>query len=63
MVAINCLRWQTMLENLDRVGPVDNRPSTDQLQNFVKNKEEEEKHVKCDMSHVTRYKWQAKCQT
>ena len=30
--------WQMMLEKLDKVGPVDNRPSTDKLHHFVRKK-------------------------
>ena len=38
---------------LDGVGPVDNRPSIDKLQNFVKKEEEKKLNVTCDMRHVT----------
>ena len=36
------------MSKLDRVGPVDNRPSTDKLHHFVQ-KKEEKKEVTCDM--------------
>ena len=39
------------LTKLDGVGPVDNRPSTDKLQHFVKKKEEKKRRKKivtCD---------------
>ena len=47
---------------LDRVGPVDNRPSTDKLHHFVKKTKQKINkkltcdtwHVTCDMWHVTR---------
>ena len=42
---------------LDGVGPVDNRPSTDELHNFVKKK------VTCDMWHVTCDTWHVTCDT
>ena len=35
----------------DGVGPVDNRPTTDELHHFVR---EEEKKVTCDAGHMTR---------
>ena len=37
---------------LDGVGPVDNRPSTDKLHQIVRKKEKKKK-VTCDMWHVT----------
>jgi hypothetical protein len=40
---------------LDGVGPVDNRPSTDKLHHFVREKttkKQQQKHVTCDMWHV-----------
>ena len=56
---------------LDGVGPVDNRPCTDKLHHFVKEKKKKKKkrrkkiwhvtrdtwHVTCDTWHVTRDKW------
>ena len=42
------------LWKLDGVGPVDNRPSTNKLQHFVKKKMW---HVTCDMWHVTCDTW------
>ena len=39
---------------LDRVGPVDNRPSTDELHNFFQKKCERKK---CDAWHVTHGMW------
>ena len=42
--------------DLDGVGPVDNRPSTDKLHNFVKKKKMKKfdmLHVTYDMCHVT----------
>ena len=52
----NRVEW---LHKLDGVGPVDNRPSTNKLHQFVK-----KKHVTCDMWHVTRdiwHMWHATC--
>ena len=44
---------QTLFANqLDGVGPVDNRPSTNNLHHFVKKKK-----MTCDTWHVTRDKW------
>ena len=46
-----------VITKLDRVGPVDNRPSTDKLHHFVRKKERKKNdmwHVTCDMWHVTR---------
>ena len=40
---------------LDGVGPVDNRPSTDKLNHFVRKKHK--KHVTCDTWHVTCDTW------
>ena len=37
--------------NLDGVGPVDNRRSTDKLHQFVQKKER--KNMTCDMGHMT----------
>ena len=37
---------------LDGVGTVDNRPSTDKLNHFVR-----KKHVTCEMWHVTHNMW------
>ena len=50
------------INKLDGVGPVDNRPSTDQLQPFVKKRKEKKGtcvtlHVKYDMWHVTCDTW------
>ena len=44
---------------LDRVGPIDNRLSTDKLYRFVRRKvkKEEKKPVTCDMWHVTHDTW------
>ena len=39
---------------LDGVGPVDNRPSTDKLHHFVRKKKKKKGHVTCDTWHVTR---------
>ena len=55
----------------DRVGPVDNTPSTKKLHNFVKKKREKKKkmwhvtrdtwHMTCDMWHVTCDTWHMTC--
>ena len=42
---------------LDWVGPVDNRPSTDELHHFVKKKKCDMWHVTCDMWHLTCDTW------
>ena len=42
-----------VLKKLDGVGPVDNKPSTDKLHNFVK--KQTKKH---DIWHVTHDMWQ-----
>ena len=42
-----------VVEELDGVGPVDNRPSTDKLHHFVR-KKNKKKNVTCDMCNVTR---------
>ena len=46
---------------LDGVGPVDNRPSTDNLNHFIRRKEKvvthDMWHVTCDTWHVTRDMW------
>ena len=42
-----------MMIKLDRVGPFDNRPSTNKLHHFVRKKERK----KSDMWHVTRDTW------
>ena len=39
-----------ILNKLDGVGPIDNRPYTDKLHHFVKKK----KNVTCDTWHMTR---------
>ena len=36
-------RQKEVVEKLDGVGPVDNRPSTDKLQHFVEKKKEKKK--------------------
>ena len=36
-------------KKLDGVGPVDNKPSTDKLHNFVQKKKEKKRHVTHDM--------------
>ena len=41
------------VKKLDRVGPVDNRPSTDKLHHFV-HKRYKIKIMTCDMGHVIR---------
>ena len=49
---------------LDGVGPVDNRPSTDKLHQIVKKKEKKKKwHVTCDTwhGHMTRDTWHMTC--
>ena len=43
--------WLCLVEELDGVGPVDNRPSTDKLYHFVQKKK------KCDMWRVTCDTW------
>ena len=49
---------EEVFEKLDGVGPVDNRPSTDELHHFVQKKRRQKKwHVTCDMWHVTRDMW------
>ena len=53
---------QVALKELDRVGPVNNRPSTNKLYHFVKkNKNKKTWHVTRDMSHVTRDTWHMTC--
>ena len=44
------------INKLDRVGPIDNRPSTDKFHHFVQKK-------KCDMGHMTRDMWHVTCDT
>ena len=45
----NCL----IIQELDWIGPIDNRPSTDKLDHFVgKKKKKKEKEVTCDTGHV-----------
>ena len=48
---------------LDGVGPVDNRPSTDKLQHFVKKKKKKSGiwHMTCDARHVTCDTWHVTC--
>ena len=49
---------------LDGVGPVDTRPSTDTLHNFVQKRRRKGKktwHLTHDMSHVTCDMWQVIC--
>ena len=52
---------ELLFKKLDGVGPVDNRPSTDEFHQFVKKKFKKMTcdtwHVKCDTWHVTRDKW------
>ena len=45
-----------LINELDGVGPVDNRPSTDKLHNFVW-KKNKKKHVTRDAWHVTHDTW------
>ena len=50
------------MNKLDGVGPVDNRPSTDKLHQFVqtkrrRKKEKKKKRKKSDMWHVTPDNW------
>ena len=45
-----------MILKLDKVGPVDNRPSIDKIPHFVQ-KKERKKNVTHDMWHVTRDMW------
>ena len=49
----------TTKQKLDGVGPIDNRPSTDKLQRFVREKKKKKKlwHVKCHTLHVTYDMW------
>ena len=47
--------WPLLIKQLDGVGPVDNRPSTNKLHHFFRKKEKKEK--KSDMWHVTRDMW------
>ena len=42
---------------LDRVGPIDNRPSTDKLCHFVRKKQSDMGHVTCDRLHMTCNTW------
>ena len=51
--------FQVNLWKLDRVGPVDNRPSTDKLHHFVQ--KIKIKIVTCNMWHVTRDNWHVTC--
>ena len=44
------------VKKLDGVGPIDNRPSTDNLHHFVQKKKKRKK-VTRDMWHVTRDMW------
>ena len=46
---------------LDGVGPVDNRPSTDKLHQFVRKKINKKIIVTCDTWHVTRDTWHVTC--
>ena len=55
--------WESyQMSELDGVGPVDNRPSTDQIHKFEEKKEKkyiiivtcDMLHVTCDMRHMTR---------
>ena len=50
-----CFEDIKTLDELDGVGPVDNRPSTDKLHHFVPKKKKRKNmwHVTCDMWHVT----------
>ena len=52
-----------VLNKLDGVGPVDNRPSADKLHRFVRKKERRKWHVICDMWHVTHDTWHVTCDT
>ena len=51
------VRKEGMLRKLDGVGPIANRPSTDKLHHFVRQK----KNLKCDMWHVTYDTWHVTC--
>ena len=53
-----CFLIQT--ENLDGVGPVDNRPSIEKLHHFVQKKRRRKK-VTSDMWHVTHDTWHVTC--
>ena len=49
-------------KKVDRVGPGDNRPSTDKLHHFVqKKRKEKKKKKKCDMWHMTHDMWHVTC--
>ena len=51
-----------LIWKLDGVGPVDKRPSTDKLHQFVqKQKKNDMWHVTCAMWHVTRDMWHGTC--
>ena len=50
------------IKKLDGVGPVDNRPSTDNLHHFVW-KKKKMWHVTCDTWHVTSDTWHVTCDT
>ena len=43
---------------LDGISPVENRPFSDYLLQFLKKKKYEEKNVTCDKGHVAHDKWQ-----
>ena len=49
------------VKKLDKVGPVDNRPSTNKFHNFVKKKKMKIGHMTHDMWHVTCGTWHMTC--
>ena len=49
------------LSKTRRGSPVDDRPSTDKLHNFVQKKKRRKWHVTCDIWHVTRDMWHVTC--
>ena len=55
-------QWSALHRKLDRVGPVDNRPSTDKHHHKNKQtKKQNKKHVTHDMYHVTCDTWPVTC--
>ena len=49
-------RLNELINELDGVGPVDNRPSTNKLHHFVE-EEEKREEKNCDMWQVTSDRW------
>ena len=65
-ISLRSLRKKEELKKIDRVGPVDNRPSTDNLHHFVRKKEDKNCdiwHMTCDIWHITCDTWHVTCDT